>query len=56
VSYKYECFDTQNNYAMRKLIITGIHVIFTHLYHTAPSKSLIEASQPRNMRKTYHQP
>jgi hypothetical protein len=45
VSCKHACFDTQN-----------IHVGFTHLYRTAPQKSLIEAPQPQNIRKIYHQP
>lgn len=35
-------------------MITSIHVSFTHLYRTAPQKSLIEAPQPQNLRKTYH--
>jgi len=29
---------------------------FSYLYRTAPPKSLLEAPQPRNLRKTYHQP
>jgi len=28
---------------------------FTHLYRKAPPKNPVEASRPRNLRKTYHQ-
>jgi hypothetical protein len=53
VSCKHAYFDTQNIRTVRKKItITNIHVSFTHSYRMAPPTNLIEAPQPRNMRKT----
>jgi len=59
VSCKHACFDTQNNYAIqkkKKKVYNKDPCEFSYLYRTAPPKSLLEAPQPRNLRKTYHQP
>jgi hypothetical protein len=51
VSCKHACFDILNICIMRKITITSIHVSFTHLYCMTPPTNLLEAPQPRNLKK-----
>jgi hypothetical protein len=49
VSYKYACFDIQNICALLKIIITSIHVSFTHLSCNFPPGKSLDNPQRLNL-------